>query len=191
MCALCCGLRVVDCGEERKKKNKTPEKNTKAEKKRTHGENSVGKCNKCKEHWETCQNTDSVFRTIWPSTDPKKVRKRSFFPTHCSLHFPMDLLTFSAEGPSQTHNNAFLGPRSYSKGPNHAFGKGHNQRNTLYTPLGAGVTQLTAGTGQVYSTKGTGAAYTARAGATGHTEAQRRWRTVLHDRRRCSIHLPR
>ena len=55
--------------------------------------------------------------------DRKKVRKRSFFPTHCFYTFPGICRRFWPEVLTQTPKNAVFRPRSYSKGPNHALEK--------------------------------------------------------------------
>ena len=62
------------------------------------------------------QNWDSFFGTIWSTVDQKNVRKRPISPTHCFYISPWDLPTFSGRA-----KNASFGPRSYSKGPDHAF----------------------------------------------------------------------
>ena len=54
---------------------------------------------KHEKHWENSQNMVSFFGTIWPSVDPKKVRKRAIFPNALFLHFPWDLPTIFARGP--------------------------------------------------------------------------------------------
>ena len=43
-----------------------------------HGRKVVRKCKKHGKQWEHYQTADSVFGTIWPSKDRKKVRKRPF-----------------------------------------------------------------------------------------------------------------
>ena len=78
---------------------------------------------KHEKHWENSQNTDSFFGTIWPSVDPKTVRKRPFFPTHCFYTSPGICRRFWPEVLTQTPKNAVFQPRSYSKGPNHALEK--------------------------------------------------------------------
>ena len=89
-----------------------------------HGRKVVRKCKKKHgKHWEKCQNTNSVFGTIWPSVDPKMVQNWSFSPTHCFYVFPGICRRFWPEVLTQTPKNAVFRPRSYSKGPNHALEK--------------------------------------------------------------------
>ena len=74
----------------------------------------VRKCEKkSQKQRKNDQNTDSFLGTTLPSTDPKTVPKRSFFPTHCFLHIPWDFSTFLARGPipnAQTIRFSARGP---------------------------------------------------------------------------------
>ena len=83
---------------------------------------------KFRERLEISQNTDSFFGTIWSTMGQKKVRKRSFFPAHCFLHFPWDLPTFSAEGPIPNAQKGTFLPEVLIQ--RSCVGKGPNQRNT-------------------------------------------------------------
>ena len=69
LCAVVCCCVCV-CAEKHKKTEQ------KVNKRWTHGDNSVGKYKKRKKHLETCQNTDSVFGTVWSwsSMDTENVR---------------------------------------------------------------------------------------------------------------------
>ena len=57
----------------------------------------------------------------WSTIDPKNVRKR--FLDALFFHFPWDLQTFSAQGPIPNAPKRLFGPRSFSKGPDHALVK--------------------------------------------------------------------
>ena len=124
VCAVCCVLWVLCaaccciCGGTPKKK-------------RTTMDNITGQKTCCKQRGqrknarnigEKYQNTDCVFGTITPSTDPKKVRKRPFSQRFVFLTFFWDLSTFSAESPvPKRPKTPFLDPRHCSKGPYHAL----------------------------------------------------------------------
>ena len=74
--------------------------------------------------WENSQTADSVFGTIWPSTDRKKGPKTVLFPNALSLRFHWDWPTIFAMGSyPKRQKKALFGQRSYSKGPNHALEK--------------------------------------------------------------------
>ena len=78
-----------------------------------HGRKVVRKCKKHHgKQWENSQNMNSVFGTLWPSMDRKKVRKRSYFPTHCFYTSPGICRRFWPEVLTQTPKNAVFRPRS-------------------------------------------------------------------------------
>ena len=82
----------------------------------------VRKYRDSKKKLENCQNTGSVLaRYGQPWTQKKKVRKRPSLPTHCFLHFPWDLLTFSDKGSYSKRPKNIFHLRSHSKGPNRAL----------------------------------------------------------------------
>ena len=83
----------------------------------------VRKCEKTQEIKEQRSKHGLLFSTILPSTDPKTVQKRSFSPTHCFYTFPGIYRRFWPEVLPQTPKNTFIGPKSCSKGPNHALDK--------------------------------------------------------------------
>ena len=78
----------------------------------THGEQVVRKCKNCKKHLGNSQTRTPLLARHGHSMVPKTVQKKSFFPTHCFFN------TFPG-----ICRKAFLGPRSLSKGPNHALEK--------------------------------------------------------------------
>ena len=82
------------------------------------------KYKKRKKHWETCQNTDSTFGTMWSTMDRKKGQKTVFFPDALFLRFSRVLQTFSDMGShSRRPKKALFYPKSCSKSPNHALDK--------------------------------------------------------------------
>ena len=102
-CVLCCAIFVV-----------------KYEEMNTYGQNRLKKWSKSREKMQkhtqetlgTDQNTVSFFGTVWPPTDPKKVQKRTFFPTHCFYTSPGIYRRFRSKVLSQTPKKSLFPTRS-------------------------------------------------------------------------------
>ena len=77
-----------------------------------HGHNVVRKCIKSRETLGKCQNMVSIFGTVWPPTDPKKVQNWPFSPTRCFYVSPGICRRFWPEVLTQTPKNAVFYPRS-------------------------------------------------------------------------------
>ena len=99
-----------------KKISSTPDKNGQQNKLNTWWKKRGEKSGK---QWEECQNTDSVFGTMWTTMVSKKLRKRPFFSEALFLHFSHVLPTWCPipNAEKGTCLQEVLFPRIVGKGP--------------------------------------------------------------------------